>query len=280
MKLSRFRNVWIGLPVLFVLGEVKPASARAESPLSADEVIQRVIARAAQASANTAAREYSYTKLTFTEELDNAGNVKERKERVYDVSLHRGLPSRNLIKINGHVPTDEERREQAENESRLRQLLGPGRPGRGDGRDNLLTTELAARFRFTAIGRTNVNGRPAYGIAFEPKTPPPPERRLVDRLLNRISGTLWVDCEEFEVARADVRLRSEVNLLGGVVASLKKLVYTLERSRVADGVWFDTSSSGDFEGRKLFGSTHIKTRSESRQFRRAGRNLASADSAG
>ena len=46
---------------------------------------------------------------------------------------------------------------------------------------------------------------------------------MVDRLLNRISGTVWIDVEEFEVARADIQLRSEVNLLGGVIGSLKKL---------------------------------------------------------
>jgi len=54
--------------------------------------------------------------------------------------------------------------------------------------------------------------------------------------LNRISGTIWIDADEFEIARADVRLGSEVDLLGGVVGSLKKLAYTMTRTRVADGV--------------------------------------------
>ena len=90
---------------------------------------------------------------------------------------------------------------------------------------------------------------------------------MVDRLLNRISGTIWIDAEEFEVARADIQLRSEVNLLGGVIGSLKKLAYTMTRTRVADGVWFNTSSCGDFEGRKLIESMRIKTKSECRNFR-------------
>jgi len=60
-------------------------------------------------------------------------------------------------------------------------------------------------------------------------------RHLVDRLLNRISGTLWIDSDEFELARADIQLRSEVNLLGGVVGTLKKLVYTMTRTRLAEG---------------------------------------------
>jgi hypothetical protein len=83
---------------------------------------------------------------------------------------------------------------------------------------------------------------------------------------------LWIDAGEFEVARADVYLRSEVNLLGGIVGSLKKLTYTLERTRVADGVWFSTLATGDFEGRKLLDPTHIKTKSQSVDFRKVAMN--------
>jgi hypothetical protein len=79
---------------------------------------------------------------------------------------------------------------------------------------------------------------------------------------------LWIDEQEFEVARAEVFLSSEVNVLGGVIGSLKKLAYTLNRSRLDDGVWFSTSSTGDFEARKLLDSTHIKTKSASKNFRR------------
>ncbi len=279
MKRSRFRNGWIILPVLFVVNGVKPESLSAETPLTADEVIRKVIARAGQSAPAGAAGDFTYSKVTFTEELDKAGNVKELKERVYDVSCRRGVSSRNLIQVNGHVPTDDERRQQAENENRLRRFLGPSSAAPGDHRESLLTPELAARFRFTLLGQTNANGRAAYQIAFEPKTPAPPERCLVDRLLNRVSGTIWIDRQEFEIARAEVRLRSDVNLLGGLAACLKKLVYTLERTRVADGVWFDSWSSGDFEGRKLFDSTHIRTRSESRHFRRVALGPGTPDSA-
>ena len=92
-------------------------------------------------------------------------------------------------------------------------------------------------------------------------------RRLADRLLNRISGTLWIDAEEFELARADLVLRSEVNLFGGIAGSLRKLAYSMVRTRVAEGVWIGTLTSGDFEGRKLLDSMRIKTRSRAENFR-------------
>ena len=136
-----------------------------------------------------------------------------------------------------------------------------------DSRDNPLTPELVARFDFKLLGEKEINGRRADQISFQPKNPEAPVRHIVDRLLNRISGTVCIDAEEFEIAQAQVFLGSEVNLLGGVVGSLKKLAYTMTRTRVADGIWFNTFSSGDFEGRKLLDSTRIKTKSQSVNFR-------------
>ncbi len=94
-----------------------------------------------------------------------------------------------------------------------------------------------------------------------------PTRRIVDRLLDRISGTLWIDAMEFEVARADVHLRGEVDVLGGIAGCLKKLAYTMIRTRVADGVWLNSFSSADLEGRKLLDSMRIKAKSQSTNFR-------------
>jgi len=69
----------------------------------------------------------------------------------------------------------------------------------------------------------------------------------VDRLLNRISGKVCIDAEEFEIARAEVFLGSEVNLLGGRRWLIKKTCLYHERTRMGDGIWFNTFSSGDFE---------------------------------
>jgi hypothetical protein len=172
-----------------------------------------------------------------------------------------------LLQVNGPLPSQADLKKQSDNEGSIRQITGDTKQGKGDNRENFLTAELAARFDFKLLGETNLNGRATYEVAFEPKNPQLPVHRIMDRLLNQISGTLWIDADEFEVARADISLRSEVNLLGGLIGSLKKLSYTLERTRVADGVWFSTLSSGDFQGRKLLDPTHIKTKSQSVNFR-------------
>jgi hypothetical protein len=239
---------------------------RAETPLTVDDVVQKAVSRGEQGQQGTVP-DFTYRKMKVTEELDRSGKVKEHCEKLYEISYRGGLSHSILLEVNGSPPSDSDLKQQSDNESSVRQITGEKRV-KGDNRENFLTTELVARFDFTLVAVTNINGRAAYLISFQPKNPRLPVHRMVDRLLNQISGTLWIDAQEFEVARAEVSLQSEVNLLGGVIGSLKKLTYTLERTRVAEGVWFSTLANGDFQGRKLLDPTHIKTKSQSVHFHR------------
>lgn len=90
---------------------------------------------------------------------------------------------------------------------------------------------------------------------------------LLNKFLSHISGKVWVDAAEFEVTRAELRLNSQIDLLGGILGSLKKLTYTLHRTRLADGLWLSTISTGDFEGRKFLESVRIKTTTIASNFR-------------
>ena len=253
----------VGL-VLFAAGNV---FAQSHDARTVDQIIQKAVERNQKNQSQPATRGYTYTRVSIVEELDADGKIKDRKEKVYQVSFASGATLVKLLSINGHTPAEAERKQHSENEGKVQTLMGGSKPKKGDNRETLLTPELVERFDFELVAEKIINGRRAYEIAFHPKHPEPPVRRLIDRLLNRISGTIFIDAEEFEIARADLTLGSEVNFLGGIAGSLKKFAYTMTRTRQDDGVWLNTFSSGDFEGRKLLDSTRIKTRSRSINFR-------------
>src|SRR5438477_5036231 len=242
-------------------------TATATPSVSAQEIMQKAVARAQRPDSNAGQAGYTYTKVTLTEELNAEGKVKERKQRLYQVFFQGGTTRLKLLEVNGVAPSAAELKKLSENESNVRQILGHSKEGKGDSRENFLTPELTERFAFELAGESAVGGRRTYEIHFQPKRSDLPVHHLSDKLVNRISGTIWIDSEEYEIARAEVRLGSEVNLLGGVIGSLKKLAFSLTRTRVGEGVWFNTFSSGDFEGRKLIDFLRIKTRSESSNFR-------------
>ena len=264
-----FRSIppWLGIGLILALGICSPRIATAATQPSVQEIIQKALARAQKAEAASGQHDYTYSKMSVIEELDSTGKIKERKEKVYQVFFQGGSTHAKLLAVNGHAPAQADLKKQSENEMNLRQLLGQPKSGTGDNRESFLTLELVVRFDFQLVTQETLNGRTAFQISFEPKNPPMPARRIVDRFLDRISGTIWIDAEEFEVARADIRLRSEVDLLGGVVGCLKKLAYTMVRTRVAEGIWLNSFSSADVEGRKLLDSLRIKTKSQSSNFR-------------
>jgi hypothetical protein len=251
--------------LLFWIGFGTPI-VHATVSLTADSIIQKAVERASNSRLNSACPGYTYTKVNVLEEFDAKGKVKQRKERLFEVNFRAGETFVKLLEVDGRPPAEAEMRFQAETQSNVQRFLGHKGSG-GENHENFLTSELAGRFDFVLVGQASINGRSAYQVTFQPKSPEPPERHLVDRLLNHISGTLWIDAEEYEIARADFQLGSEVDFLGGVIGCFRKLAYTMTRIRVADGTWLLCFSSGDFEGRKLLDSMRIKTESKSTNFR-------------
>jgi hypothetical protein len=232
-----------------------------------EEVIARAVAHAQKVEAQPTPSDFTYKKVSVTEELDRAGKVRERREKVYQVMLQGGVTQAKLVEVNGRKPQASDLKKKSEGDISLRELLGQPSSSSSEGRDNFLTPDLVSRFQFALRGTANLNGRKAYEIVFVPKRPEPPVRRMADRLLNRISGTLWIDAAEFELARAELHLRSEVDLLGGIAGTLKRLAYTLVREKVAEGLWLNSYTTSNIEGRKFLDSLRIKTRSSTTGFR-------------
>lgn len=237
--------------------------------LSAADIMRKAVERAESPGARTARPDYRYTKRTVLEELDSKGRLKEHKEKLYEVLVESGLSSLQLVQVNGQTLPAAELKKQNDKEIADRQKMSDGKANqKGDERENFLTADLIGKYKFTLLGEKTLNGRTAYLLSFEPKRSDLPIHKLTDRFLNQIAGTVWVDAEEFEVSRVEVHLNAEVALWGGIIGTLRQCDYTLERTRLSDGVWFNSFSHGMFEGRKLLEPMVIRTRSQSSNFRR------------
>ena len=254
------------LPILLVISGFSPHATASPAELSGENIIQKAVERASSGRNGPESPGYTYTKVNVTEQFDSKGRVKERKERRFQVYFRAGTSYVKLLQVDGHAPAQADVKFQTETQSSVHQFFGQS-VSSGDSHDAFLTQELAARFAYALVGEVTVNGRRTYQINFQPKSPEPPVRHIADRLLNHISGTLWIDGEEYEIARADIQLGAEVDFLGGVIGCLRKLAYSMTRVRVAEGVWLHSFSSGDFEGRKLLEPMRIKMKSECTNFR-------------
>ena len=140
-------------------------------------VLRKVLAHA-QASAASEAQSYLYTKQTVTQDIDAAGRPTSRKVQ---------------------VKTSQSR------------PIGPADASKWSNSHGVnLDEELLDRYSLKVAGRVALRGRRSLEITFSPKDPPMPVHRPLDRLLNRATGTIWVDEEDYELAGADLRLTEPV----------------------------------------------------------------------
>jgi hypothetical protein len=101
-----------------------------------------------------------------------------------------------------------------------------------------LNEELVGKYDNEMVGEEVVEGRPVYVLSFKPRSKNLPVRRKIDYVLNRIAGKLYVDEEDYEIAKADMRLTERALLWWGLLASLREFTLAFEQTKLPDGCWF------------------------------------------
>src|SRR6267154_125059 len=255
------RQMCLVAGLLIAVAMPRPAAGDELPALTPGEIVQKALERAKSSDTRVTSHDYQYNRHTVNETLDDQGRLKERKEKLFEVQLQSGLSHQKLIELNGQRIPPEELKKQAERElaQRQKQPADAKPPKVWSDTESLLTPDLVEKYSFTLVGVRQLNGRDTYVLAFQPKSHLQ-VRKFNDRVLNHVGGTIWIDALEFEVARVQARLQSEVTLWGGMLGTVRTGSYTVERLRLPDGAWFDRFSRGVFEGRKLLEPMLIRTR--------------------
>ena len=238
--------------------------------------MRKTVAKADGASNGSPRANYIYHKLSTTEKLDGEGRVAERREKLIQIKAGKGLVIQ--IKVNGKpLPAEELKREQAEVQAEDQRMNDSRVARRSDNWERLLTTDVISRYRFTLVREEMLNGRPTHVLTFKPAGRNLPVREISDRFLNNLCGTIWVDGADFEIAKADLVLQSDVTLWGGLLGALRKFDYKVERIRLDDGTWFNHRARGEFVGRKFLDNVSLRTRTECSNFEKLGVTQARND---
>lgn len=258
------------IPILLLLTattEWAGAAAPHENLPSAQWIVSNVVLRVELSSKLTGAKPYRYTRETVVEELNGKGDVKSRKAKTHEVTLVSGIPFPRLTHLDGKPLSVEAARKANERDQKTREeFVKKKSVQRMDRIQTFLNQELFNRYALTPVRREMVNARSCYVMNYLPKTGTPGEESMMDRVLNNMSGTLWVDEADFEIARVTMVLGKRVSLWGGLLGVLERLQMTLDRAPGTDGVWFNRSGWVAIEGRKLLDKIRIKAWEETKDF--------------
>ena len=243
-----------------------PAAAEVPSSSTADEIIARFLERCRTTPDRLAAQHHVCVLRTVTEELARDGAVKERKTKEQAVELRGEEQLVRLLRLDDRTPTARESERELAKETEQRQRYAERKDkARGRGPD-FVDEKLVRRFRYVLAGTELVDGRTAHVLAFSAK-PDAPAKDSSDRALNLLIGRIWIDAEESELVKVDAHLKEPLSVLGGIVASVDRLDFMVERRRQPDGFWFNTAFGSYAEGRKLFSGFRVRSRIEQDGFR-------------
>jgi len=234
------------------------AGARADEPPlpSADDVLHKVLTTVNSPEVRRTSSQYRSVQHTAIEKFDDKGRLREREDRVYDVGPLAGGVYANLVERNGKSLSATELTEEKERRQRFIESRGTQKFGGGDSDRVPLDPELFNRYKAEVLGRETVNGRSAIVLHFWPRAVDLPVRRRQDYVLNKLTGKVWIDEQEWEIVKVEAHLTERVRVVLGLVAALDKADLSFEQVRMGEGVYLPLKLSANFEGRKLFSTLH------------------------
>ncbi len=234
--------------------------AEAAVPVSAEELI-RAVARA-QRKADLAVAASTFDQVEVRTDFGRDGRPKTIHRRRFRYTEGDGSAvRRELLEVDGRLPTDEELREVAEEDAKehrrradqraARRASGPPEVG-GSEEDPLLgpvrLSDLISRFSYGPVEEVRVDGRPAYALDFAPR-PGRAATRAVDRALGALAGRVLVDATDLQVVSVDARLVTPLRVGGGLAASIRNASISYRAQRFADGAWLPCLVGIRLEGR-------------------------------
>ena len=255
-------TAFLAIVSLFILSTAFPAEASDLPPAS--EVLTKAIARAKWVGEQKLDAGWAATRRSIEQKLNKEGQVEETTERLSEPVLIQGKVYSRLVAKNGKPLSPEDQKKEAEREKKFREAIAKpkkaDRKADDDDDDIELNQELVSRYHFTVIKRESIGERPAYMLTFLPKTGVKlPEKKRMDRLLNRLEGRVWVDSENYSLLKVDMHLTEATNLMGGL-GSVRSLDFLIEMTQVAPDVLQPKEVVTAFEGRQLFKSMRVKQR--------------------
>jgi len=194
------------------------------------------------------------------DKVDSNGNVKSRELRDYDVFYVGHDELRHLLAKDGKPLEGDEKRSEDEkfnkefDKLRKKQAelaADPKKQAKEEEEDEARLSDFLRSELFTNPRRTTLNGEDviAFDVAANPNYK---AQKEIDRIIQKLIGTMWVDEQDREVARLEAHFAESAHVGGGVLASLAKgSSFVFEQQKINGEVWLPSYAEVHIAGRIL-----------------------------
>ena len=211
---------------------------------------------------------FSFLRRATIEDFGSKGKLRKGYTKTY--RAYTDGRDQELISVDGKQASHQQvARERARNRARQRRYLARKKEGVTNKSENLVTKNVELyqeKFTPILVGVESVNTRPAYVIQLQPNTDHKLKSKTVNRFMNQFDAKLWVDKDEFHIARIDAKLKKPVTFLGGLAGAVNAINISVSEKRLASDTWVDEIVSANFDARIFWKTYKFRMKSESSNF--------------
>jgi len=206
-------------------------------------------------------KQYTCHLVAEEEKFDSKGQVTSREVKEYDVFNCGGDEIRHLVKDDSKPLTAEQKhkederfnKEFSEFQKKQTELANdPKKQEKEDERQQAQISDFLRAESFTNPRRERFRGQDVIVFDFGPNPDYKP-RKLVESIVQKLVGVVWIDEEARDVARLEARFSETAKIGGGLLASLDKgtnLVF--EQTKINGEVWLPSYAEVHAAARVVF----------------------------
>jgi hypothetical protein len=210
-------------------------------------------------------KQYTCHLVAEEEKFDSKGGVTSRTVKEYDVFNCGGDEVRHLVKDDSKPLTPEQQRKEDERfnkefsdfQKKQAELANdPKKQEKEDERQQAQISDFLRAENFTNPRRERFRGQDVIVFDFGPNPDYKP-RKLVESIVQKLVGVVWIDEEARDVARLEARFSETAKIGGGLLASLDKGTnLVIEQTKINGEVWLPSYAEVHATARVVFVKVH------------------------
>ena len=224
--------------------------------LSAEDILARALDRAAVQEEEGLELTFEYFVKSTAERLDDEGVITETKTaKLHHYPLEE-LLYEELIERDGEALNEDALREQHKRKTdfvrKAREHRARGETYEPNEVDIGFDHELMDRYDTRLVRTESLRGHDCWVLGFTPREGKLPDRRRMDKALNRSTGYLWIAQDDYGVARVSFEMQEPFKYFWGLVATLRHANGQMDFDRIADNLWAPTQIDLELDLRAFF----------------------------
>jgi outer membrane lipoprotein-sorting protein len=203
-------------------------------------------------------KQYTFHLSEEEEKTDSNGQVSSRSVKEYDIFYIGEDEIRHLLAKDGKPLEGDEKKKEDErfnkdfDEKKKKQAELQNDPKKQAKQEQAQISDFLRAERFTNPRRELFRGQEVIVFDFG-RNPDYKPKKLVESIVQKLSGVLWVDEQARDVARLEARFNDNVKIGGGLLASLSKgSNLVLEQTMVNNEVWLPSYAEVHAAARVVF----------------------------